>query len=290
MRLMTLNTHSLVEDDHEQKLRWFVSGLLSLRPDVVALQEVNQSIAAPPAEASILEGYVPAQSRMPIRADNYAAHAARLLQEAGVSCAWTYLPMKRGYDRYDEGLALLALDRTIDSVEAFRISSTDSYQDWRTRWALCMRLQGIPDWFYSVHMGWWWDVQEPFMEQWQRLNVVAAMKARCGPVWLMGDFNAPAHVRGEGYDAIVRAGWYDTFDLAKRRDGGVTVSGPIDGWREESDAPTGMRIDMIWRSQPEEIESSRVVFSGQTQPIVSDHYGVLIQTATHAEQARRRDS
>ena len=49
MKLMTLNTHSLVERDYEEKLRQFVRGVLAEGPDVIALEEVNQTIAAPKA-------------------------------------------------------------------------------------------------------------------------------------------------------------------------------------------------------------------------------------------------
>ena len=47
MKLITLNTHSLVEPDYENKLKLFAEAVLRERPDVVALQEVNQSMGEP---------------------------------------------------------------------------------------------------------------------------------------------------------------------------------------------------------------------------------------------------
>ena len=40
MKLLTLNTHSLHGGDWEQKLEWFVQGILEEKPDIIALQEV----------------------------------------------------------------------------------------------------------------------------------------------------------------------------------------------------------------------------------------------------------
>ena len=50
MKLITLNTHSLVEPDYENKLKLFAEAVLRERPDVVALQEVNQSMGEPAVE------------------------------------------------------------------------------------------------------------------------------------------------------------------------------------------------------------------------------------------------
>ena len=41
MKLMTLNTHSLVESSYEEKKEKFIETLIVEQPDVVALQEVN---------------------------------------------------------------------------------------------------------------------------------------------------------------------------------------------------------------------------------------------------------
>jgi len=38
-----------------------------------------------------------------------------------------------------------------------------------------------------------------------------------------------------------------------------------------------MRLDYIWCNQKKEVISSRVMFNGMKEPVVSDHFGVLIQ-------------
>ena len=46
MKLLTLNTHSLIEPAYEAKRDAFVEFIRKEQPDVFALQEVNQTAAA----------------------------------------------------------------------------------------------------------------------------------------------------------------------------------------------------------------------------------------------------
>lgn len=107
MKIMTLNTHSLAEPEYESKLAAFAGSLVQIKPDIIALQEVNQSRSAPPAASGWLResGYVPCcakdlntvspcASRAVIRADNHALNLALLLARAGVSYQWTWTPAK----------------------------------------------------------------------------------------------------------------------------------------------------------------------------------------------------
>lgn len=277
MKLLTLNAHSLQGEDPRRDLEGFVRTVLELRPDLIALQEVNQLRTAAPMDAAGREGYTPAPGHIPLRRGNYAGEVARLLHAAGVPCWWTWLPMKLGYEKYDEGLAVLSLSGAIAETEALLVSARDDYADWRTRKILGVRLENRPDWFCSVHLGWWGD-EDPFRDQWTRLERDLAEKR--GPVWLLGDFNAPAHVRGQSYDLVQSSGWRDTYLLAKERDGGLTVRGAIDGWRDrlEGELPEGMRIDYVWCSAAPRVARSQVVFDGVNGPVVSDHFGVLTET------------
>lgn len=47
MKLLTLNTHSLIEPEYEAKREIFVEFIAKEQPDVFALQEVNQTASAP---------------------------------------------------------------------------------------------------------------------------------------------------------------------------------------------------------------------------------------------------
>ena len=279
MKILTLNTHSLQEENLQQKLSWFVEGILREKPDIIALQEVNQTAGEELMALELLEGQYPIPGCMPIRKDNYAALVASRLRQAGIDCYWVWLPVKRGYDKFDEGVALLSLGRPIRCVDQFPISRINDFSNWRTRAALGVQLEGLEDWFYCLHMGWWNDESEQFLDQWRILNSCIAAKRMCGNVWLMGDFNAPDTVPGQSYEHIVASGWIDTYKAAHRKDDGITVPGPIDGWRDlqNREITEGMRMDYIWCSQRKEILSSRILFNGQKEPVVSDHYGVLIE-------------
>lgn len=279
MKILTLNTHSLREENYQQKLEWFVEGILKEKPDIIALQEVNQTASAGDMDPEMLEGQYPVPGCVRIRQDNHAAQVAHRLRQAGIDCSWAWLPIKRGYGTYDEGVAILSLGRKIRCVDQFPISKTRDYENWRTRAVLGVQVEGLEDWFYTVHMGRWDDEAERFLDQWKVLNCCIASKRLCGQVWLMGDFNAPDGIAGQSYDLVTACGWIDSWRIAAARDLGYTVPGIIDGWPEiPANARTkGMRLDYIWCSQKTDIRSCRVIFNGENEKIVSDHFGVLTE-------------
>lgn len=311
MKIITINTHSLEEPDYEKKLHQFAEVALAEQPDVFAMQEVNQSVSAEKRGLSRLPGYVGCPDFSgPVRQDNHAARLAELLSENGTKYFWSWVPAKLGYEKYDEGLALFCREPILE-VDSFRISRCSDYENWKTRRILGVRTNA--GWFYTVHMGWWDDDEEPFPEQWERLEghlrplmdirkrtslqtvsqweKTAAACTESLPVWLMGDFNSLDSIAGQGYDLIRKSGWKDTYCLARKKDRGITVGKVIDGWRERlSEDPlgkkaeetdldlSGMRIDYIWCSQNVPIAESLVICNGEKYPVVSDHYGVMIET------------
>lgn len=269
IKLMTLNTHSHIEDNYQEKLHVFAEAVLAEMPDIIAMQEVNQSSDGEIISSSAMDGYI--SSGGVIKTDNHALNAVNLISEAGVNYNWTYLPIKNGYGCFDEGLAVLS--RTpIDETESFTVSFTDSYSDWKTRKILGIRT--MDEWFYSVHLGWWDDEADPFEKQWKRLNGIVSKRKRA---WLMGDFNNPAQIRNEGYDLIKESGWHDSFELAQSRDSGVTVNKPIDGWHGRNCPGNGLRIDCIFTNTVRNILSSQVIFNEKNYPVVSDHYGIITE-------------
>ncbi len=291
MKMITINIHSLEEPDYERKLHRFADVVLAEQPDIFAMQEVNQSAAAEKLEPSKLSGYVKCQDfEGEIRQDNHGARLSGLLLEEGARYFWTWVPAKLGYGKYDEGLAIFSRQPILE-VDSFRISRCDDYKNWKTRRILGVRTE--KGWFYTVHMGWWDDEEEPFWEQWERLKGHihrAAGEESDRPVWLMGDFNSLDKISGQGYDLVSESGWQDTYCLAKERDCGITVGKVIDGWKErlsdqadeegilggQGQLLEGMRIDYIWCSRKVPILSSQVICNGRNYPVVSDHYGVMI--------------
>ncbi|MCI8838570.1 MAG: endonuclease/exonuclease/phosphatase family protein [Hungatella sp.] len=275
MKLMTLNTHSLAEPDYEKKLEVFAGVVEQERPDIIALQEVNQTMSRHKAHIPAAWGYVPCKgNETPVRTDNHGLALSRLLVKAGCPYCWTWAPAKVGYDIYEEGLAVFSR-RPVDETSQFFISRSHDFHNWKTRKMVGIRAEGM--WFYSVHMGWWGDEEEPFAGHWDR--ALEEIKSRTQPgetVWVMGDFNSPACIAGEGWEYVKATGWKDTYELAGEKDGGITVAKVIDGWKERLIGTDGMRIDYIFCSRPVTIDKSEVICNDSNYEIVSDHYGVMI--------------
>lgn len=318
MKLLTLNTHSLEEKDYEKKLKIFTEEILKEKPDVIALQEVNQPLDGEEADGEVLKksGFIPCPSEppscaVPVRLGNHGLRAVQLLRRSGFPVFWTWTSAKVGYGKYDEGMALMSR-RPIAEVSQLFLTDGRDYNNWKTRKALAITLNigkgEEPVSFVTAHMGWWKDEEEPFSRQWERLDAFASSLRRRADVWLMGDFNTQDSVRGEGYDRITASGWTDAYRAAGKRDGGITVPGAIDGWREDGEVP-GMRIDYIWYGRKHDsgdrksrgdvvIEEVRTVFNGSDCPAVSDHFGVLAEcrtpwdesTATEESELSRKET
>lgn len=275
MKILTLNTHSIIEKNYEEKLVNFVEMIKEELPDVFALQEVNQSITMPETGDASTVGYITClDCEVTIRTDNHAYRVAKMLYALGVEYQWTWVPAKVGYGIYDEGIAVFSKS-TIEDICQFHISKSEDYNNWKTRKMLGIYTNDM--WFYSVHMGWWKDEEEPFAKQWD--TVVKQLKERTQTCFVMGDFNSPADKKQEGYEYVIQSGWNDTWLMAKRKDEGITVGGNIDGWNDKANQEE-MRIDYIFCNKEILVESSKVVFNGKNYPIVSDHYGVVIEIVT----------
>ncbi len=271
-KFLTLNTHSLIDGKGEQQVSMLADAILCERFDVIALQEVNQKREDAKLPLECLRGYTNVSYAIPVRESNYAYALTQRLWDAGVAYTWCYLPVKIGYGRYDEGLALLCR-APIAEVRYGALSDRQAYDDWKTRMALGVRCEGSEEWFFTLHMGWWDDANDPFCEQWKRLREILP---RSATVWLMGDFNQPAEVRGEGYDLLCRDGFFDAYALAEIKQGEGTAEMKIDGWRGRTEAKGAIRIDHIFCNKPPCVKSYRTLFDGERYSMISDHFGVTI--------------
>lgn len=225
--------------------------------DVIALQEVNQSI-----DAESVDGL--------IKKDNFALVLLEELQQLGVKnyqMIWDYSHI--GYDIYEEGVALLT-KHGIEEKHSFFVSDSEDTKNWKTRKiaGITIRSQHELLSFYSCHLGWWEDEQEPFKAQLNRLIEIVGKDEK---YFLMGDFNNAAHIRGEGYDFVLNKGLYDTHSLAQEKDDGITVTGKIAGW---DDNKQDLRVDYIFSNVPVTVYKSSVIFNGKNQPVISDHFGI----------------
>lgn len=269
MKVLTLNTHALCENEATKKRKLTASWIAKQHPDLIALQEVNQTMTADIVETNGLFC-----GNAVIKEDNYAKDLVQDLHELGLSYHWTWIPVKIGYEKYEEGLAILT-KYPIEASESLLLTQTDDFYQWRKRKALGVKIN-MPRhalWLYTTHMGWFDDQVEPFMYQWNTLH--QHLKTVDEWVLIAGDFNAPDFLRGQSYDAILEDGWFDTYDLTANRYGHDTAKGKIDGWQETD--LTGMRIDYIFSNKIVSIKRHEVVFDGENGPIVSDHFGIQLE-------------
>lgn len=274
MRLMSLNTHSLIETNYEEKLQSFVSYTAQTQPDIIALQEVNQALDQPLVDTSRLQDF--AGEHTGVREGNHALRVYEKLKEAGVTYSWYWDKVHLGYDIYEEGLALFSR-YPIVQVKSFYISTSHDIKDWKARKAIgiCIKKDEQFVWYYSLHMGWWKDEKEDFIPMWERFEE-ELQEDKQNTIWLLGDFNAPAHLQAESYAYVTSHHWQDTYTTAKQKDSGITVGEAIDGWRDE-DTKEGIRIDYIFCNKATSVQSHQVIFNGLKQPIVSDHFGILVE-------------
>lgn len=261
MKLLTLNCHSWLEDNQLEKIQTIVQEIKSGSYDVIALQEVNQSID----EAFITEN---------IKANNFGYVLLEELSKLGVNdykMIWDFSHI--AYNKYEEGLCLLTRHEVVDQY-SFYISKNHDKNYWKTRKIVgaAIRINNSLIDFYSCHLGWWEDEEEPFVEQADLLFENIPLDK---PTFLMGDFNNNALTKGQGYDYLIQKGMYDTFELAKQKDEGITVRGKIAGWEVNK---SDLRLDLILVNQKVDVKYSRVVFNDLNKPIVSDHYGVEIES------------
>ena len=73
MKLLTLNTHSLAEPGYVEKTEQFIEMLSKEQPDIVALQEVNQSQDKEELPDAMLDGYTRCGGfELPVRSKLFA--------------------------------------------------------------------------------------------------------------------------------------------------------------------------------------------------------------------------
>lgn len=260
MKLLTLNCHSWQEDNQLDKIKYLVKTIVKNNYDVIALQEVSQSIDSKIVFDNIKE-------------DNYALVLINEIKNLGgfnYNFSWDFSHI--GYGKYEEGLAILSKHEIINK-ESFYSSKSKDINFWKTRKIVkgTIKYNNENIDIYSCHLGWWNDKEEDFI--YQGKNLYKKICESNNLAFVMGDFNNNALVRNEGYDFIKDMGLYDTYNLAAKKGSGYTVTEKIDGWEENTEK---MRLDIIFTNKLLDVSRSSVIFNGVNEAIVSDHYGVEI--------------
>ncbi|GAA0078210.1 endonuclease/exonuclease/phosphatase family protein [Clostridium sp. CTA-5] len=259
MKLLTLNCHSWQEDNQFDKIKYLAKIINEKDYDVIALQEVSQSLSEEKIDTKL-------------KKDNFAVILKQELDKYSKNKYDFYWDFSHiGYDVYEEGIAIFT-KRNILNTESFFITKSKDILYWKARKIIKMTINydGQEVDFYSCHLGWWNDDEEPFENQVKNL-IKTVDNNRL--TFFMGDFNNNAFIKGEGYDYLLNSGLIDTFNLAKEVSSSVTVKGKIDGWDENKEK---LRLDLILSNKLVEVKTSKVIFNGINEDVISDHYGVEV--------------
>ena len=268
---MTLNTHSWMEDNDQQQIEVLARRIAKEDYDLIGLQEVNQLLASPLAE---VDGYFqPTEDQQTIHQDNFLFCLTERLKELGCCYYWSWTYNHIGYDIYHEGIGLLS--KTLMKVASQLVSESSEPSDYHTRRVVIGETM-IADQkliVVSSHFSWWQTNEEAFAYEWRALE--KALSEKQGRMIIMGDFNNDAKKVDEGYSLVNRSSLelQDAFSSAKVKIGENTVEESIDGWDENA---AKLRIDYIFASQSFQIESYQVVFDGENEYTISDHYGIEV--------------
>ena len=266
MKVLSLNTHSWMEENPQEKLSQLVDVLVDQACDVIFLQEINQLITSEPVADA--PGYIAVSDAPAIHVDNYALLLVTALRERGLTYYWSWAYNHIGYGKYQEGVAVLSL--TPLKPKLLRVSDSVDETDYRTRCVLIAQttLVGRLYQLASVHLSWW---EKGFAKEWLRLE--RALEKDQLPVIVAGDFNNP--VDGPGYQ-LVTSGALRLEDSHKRArvvSGDHTIQAAIDGWEGNCQ---NLKVDYVMLSPGHSVSLSQVVFDGGRTPQVSDHFGVLV--------------
>ncbi|MBS5367608.1 MAG: hydrolase, partial [Streptococcus mitis] len=96
MKFLTLNTHSWMEKEAEEKFQILLEDILEKDYDLICFQEINQEITSPVVEVNDLYQALPAAE--PIHQDHYVRLLVEKLSEQGKDYYWTWAYNHIGYD------------------------------------------------------------------------------------------------------------------------------------------------------------------------------------------------
>ncbi|WP_206855782.1 endonuclease/exonuclease/phosphatase family protein [Candidatus Enterococcus mangumiae] len=272
MKVMTLNTHSWLEEDPFTKLQELTDKILAEGYDVIALQEVNQLIQTNIVNEQQLVDFCPVMNQTPIHEDNFAYCLVQRLAEAGEAYFWSWEMSHIGYDKYEEGNAILS--KTPLDSRAYLVSETKEKENYRTRMILVAKsvIENQPIVVASCHFSWWSDAETGFAYEWQFLQ--KQLLTYQMPCLLMGDFNNPVGEEGYRLVAANQLKVKDSYLLAEQKSEEATIEKKIDGWENNTEA---LRIDYIFVPMDSKVSAYTRIFDGTNGPIVSDHFGVAVE-------------
>ncbi len=245
LNLLTQNLHCFAEENIPKNQQLLADTIIENNVDIIFLQEVAQM---PTKDLSLQE-------------DNYALKVQQYLKKQGFDYQLYYVPIKRSFSIYEEGIAMLT-KKPLKQVSSRFISNIQDYEDWKTRKVLTgiLELEGKEILLATTHFG-WTDLKEVFEEQFDAAtkefqNVDLAI--------LAGDYNITPTAKE--YDYIAEQGWQDVMS----QDYELVIHPTFRGDQMTHDHP--VRLDYIMTNKPVKLAYGKVLFIEER---ISDHYGIL---------------
>ncbi|WP_025730206.1 endonuclease/exonuclease/phosphatase family protein [Atopobacter phocae] len=260
MKLLTLNVHAWMEENQLSKMGKIAETIALKQYDVIALQEVNQSIDSPIIQNDL-------------KKDNFGLllqEKINALSPSKYDYVWSNSHI--GYSVYDEGIAILT-KLPVKDIDSFYCSTSQDVHSIHSRKIVGVTVSYNDELIdiYSCHIN---LPDTPGEHQIDNIEHILYRNENRHLKILMGDFNVDAFSNPVAYEAIKEIGLWDSYELAILQDEGITVPANIDGWQDHLN---GKRLDYIFLSQRRSVQSSRVIFNGVNESVVSDHYGVEIE-------------
>lgn len=277
--LLTLNLHTWQESDQLGKLDRIAQFAVEENVTAICLQECAQS-----RDAELLD-------EGPLRADNTGHLLLERLVAYGLKYSMTWDCSHYGFERYEEGSAVLSQLPFLGSCSQY-VSGTDDLETVESRKVVMARLAVGPATVidvYSVHLS---APAEGSESQADALvgfvgdtpNLLEQMKPpppkRRGPprkravteeptaltrlVCLAGDFNVTPD---EDAHRLKEHGYLEASAVARETQA-VTGTGTFED---------GRWIDYVFVKPAVRPQSASVVFHGGDRPRVSDHYGLVVE-------------
>ena len=270
MKLLTINVHAWIEENQDEKMEILAKVIAENDYDVVAMQEVNQSMNSPVIFRAI-------------RQDNYGwVLLEKISKYTDRTYYYHWSNSHIGYGKYDEGLAIITKHKLLDVDEFYctRAQSVNTITSRRINSAT-IEYKGQIIEFYTCHMNLPTNQEEKMADN---IQTILKRSQTDNLKILMGDFNTDAISDQQAYQQIKSLGLFDTFEMAEQKDSGITVEKAIDGWKGHSEenidgwskSKEEKRIDYILSNKKIKVKSSKVIFNGENHPVVSDHYGLEV--------------
>ena len=189
MKFLTLNSHSWMEENAQQKFETLKEQILEAQYDVICFQEVNQEMASETVETD--EYYQALPSAVAIHKDHFVRVLVEELAAQGLHYYWTWAYNHIGYDHLNEGVAVLS--RQPLKADEILVSNMDDPTDYHTRRVAVAHtsVDGKEIAVASVHLSWW---DKGFQFEWPRIENYFRQVGK--PFILAGAFNNPAVKKG----------------------------------------------------------------------------------------------